>query len=64
MENKINEIIEELKATNDLYKDVVEDIVEDAEGYGGNLKEQLETHLKEITEHGCQSTPCGSRHIE
>lgn len=55
-ENKLMERIEELKNTNELYKNVIEDILEDAEGYEGEeLQKQLESRLEDILQHGCIS---------
>ena len=59
-ENKLMEKINELKNTNELYKNVIEDILEDAEGYNGELQEQLENRLDDILQHGCVSGTVGS----
>ena len=60
-ENNLMKKINELKNTNELYKNVIEDILEDAEGYEGeDLQKQLESRLEDILEHGCVSGTVGS----
>lgn len=60
MENRINELVKELSEENALYKWVIEDIMEDADGYEGSRFEQVKTRLSEITEHGCISGTVGA----
>lgn len=60
-ENNLMKKINELKNTNELYKNVIEDILEDAEGYNGEeLQEQIEGRLEDILQHGCISGTVGS----
>ena len=47
--------IQGLKSTNNLFAWVIDDILEDTEGYRGTEIEQLESRLSEILEHGCIS---------
>lgn len=60
MENRINELVKELSEENALYKWVIEDIMEDVDGYEGSRFEQIKTRLSEITEHGCISGTVGA----
>lgn len=57
---ELTKVLSEIKGTNKLCEYVINDIIEDSEGYEGNtLQERLLARLEDVS-HGCESGTVGS----
>ena len=60
-DQKVQDVIDELKSKNNMYAWVIEDILDDSEDYSGDtLKDRVIARCNEIYEHGCVSGTVGS----
>ena len=56
MDKELEEILDEFCGSNKMYRDIVDEVVEDSQEYDGeDDREKLVSRLDEITTHGCAS---------